>query len=53
MATSQARFKWTDDKLVSLIIKYFQEFECSHVKFPFLNIDSFQWLQGFEVTTVI
>ena len=52
MATSQARFKWTDDKLISLV-KCLQEFDISYVKFSFLNIDSFQWLQGFEVIMVI
>ena len=44
MEIPQARFKWTDDKLISLI-KYLQEFDSSYVKFLFLNIDSFQWLQ--------
>ena len=51
MATSQARFKWTDNKFLNLI-KCLQEFDSSHVKFSFLNIDSFQWLQGFEVIIV-
>ena len=49
MTTSQARFKWTDDKLT----KRLQESERSYVKFSFLNIDSFQWLEGFEVIIVI
>ena len=52
MTTSQARFKWTDDKLNNLI-KCLQEFESSYVKFSFQNIDSFQWLQGFEVIILI
>ena len=52
MTTSQARFKWTDDKLINLI-KGLQEFDSSYVKFSFLNTDSFQRLQGFEVTIVI
>ena len=52
MATSQGRFKWTDDKPINLI-KCLKELDSSYVKFAFLNIDSFQWLQGFEVTIVI
>ena len=52
MATSQSRFKWTDGKLINLI-KCLQESESSYVIFSFLNIDSFQWLQGFEVIIVI
>ena len=52
MTTSKARFKWTDDKLNNLV-KCLQEFESSYVKFSFLNIDSFQWLQGLEVIIVI
>ena len=52
MTTSKASFKWTDDKLNNLV-KCLQEFESSYVKFSFLNIDSFQWLQGLEVTIVI
>ena len=52
MATSQGRFKWTDDKPINLV-KCLQELDSSYVKFSFLNIDSFQWLQGFEVTIVI
>ena len=52
LTTSQARFKWTNDKLINLI-KYLQEFDSSNVKFSFLSIDSFQWLQGFEVIVVI
>ena len=52
MTTSKARFKWTDDKLNNLV-KCLQEFESSYVKFSFLNIDSFQWLQVFEVIIVI
>ena len=30
-----------------------QESESSYVKFSFLHIDSFQWLQGFEAIIVI
>ena len=52
MATSQARFKWTDDKLINLI-KCLQEFTNSYVEFRFLNIDSFQWLQEFKVIMVM
>ena len=52
MMTSQARFKWTDDKLINLI-KYLQEFDGSYAKFSFVNIDIFQWLQGFEVIIMI
>ena len=52
MATSQTRFIWTDDKPINLI-KCLQEFDSSYVKFSFSNIDSFQWLQGFEVIIVI
>ena len=52
MATSQARFKWTDNKLINRI-KCLQEFDSSYVKFSFLYIDSFQWLPGFEVIIVI
>ena len=36
MATSQARFKWTDDKLINLV-KYLQEFKSS---MDFKNCDS-------------
>ena len=44
MATSQGRFKWTNDKPINLI-KCLQELYSSYVKFSFLNIDSFQqWL---------
>ena len=42
MATLQAHFKWTNDKLINLI-KCLQTFASSHVNFSFLNIDSFQW----------
>ena len=52
MVTSQARFKWTDDKLINLI-KCLQEFDSSYVECSFLNIDSFQWLQGFKVIIVM
>ena len=52
MATSQACFKWTDDKPINLI-KCLQELDSSDVNFSFLNIDSFQWLQVFEVIIVI
>ena len=52
MATTQARFKWTDDKSINLI-KCLQELDSSYVKSSFLNIDSFRWLQGFEVIIVI
>ena len=52
MATSQGRFKWTDDKPINLI-KCLQELDSSYVKLPLLNNDSFQWLQGFEVIIVI
>ena len=59
MATSQARFKWTNDKLSNLIkclpkLKSSMELiNCdSNIKFSFLHIDSFQWLQGFEVTVI-
>ena len=38
MATLQARFKLTNDKLINLI-KYLQEFASSYVKLSFLNID--------------
>ena len=47
MSTSPGRFKWTDDKLINLI-KCLQDFDSSNVKFSFLNIDGFQWLQGFK-----
>ena len=52
MTTSKASFKWTNDKLNNLV-KCLQEFESSYVKFSFLNIDSFQWLEGLEVIIVI
>ena len=52
MENWQGGFKWTDDKSVNLI-KCLQESESSYVKFSFLNIDSFQWLQEFEVIIVI
>ena len=52
MATSQARFKLTDDKPINLI-KCLQELDSSYIKFSFLNIDIFQWLQGLEVIIVI
>ena len=52
MATSQGRFKWTDIKPINLV-KCLQELESSYGKFSFLNINSFQWLQGFEVIIVI
>ena len=52
MATLQGCFKWTNDKLINLI-KCLQEFASSYVKFSFLNIDSFQWLQRFEVIVVM
>ena len=48
METSQGRFKWTDDKPINLR-KCLQELDSSYVQFSFLNIDSFQCLQGFEV----
>ena len=41
MATSQACFRWIDDKLINPM-KCLQEFKSSYVKFSFLNIDSFQ-----------
>ena len=41
MATSQAGFKWTDDKPINLR-KCLEELDSSYVKFSFLNIDSFQ-----------
>ena len=47
MSTSQARFKWTNGKSINLI-KCLQELDSLYVKFSFLNIDSFQWLQGFK-----
>ena len=50
--TSQRRFKQTDDKPINLI-KCLQELDSSYVKFSYLNIDSFQWLQGFEIIIVI
>ena len=52
METSQGRFKWTYGKAINLI-KCLQELNGSYAKFSFLNIDSFQWLQGFEVIIVI
>ena len=52
MTISQARFKWTGDKLINLI-KCLQEFDSLYAKFTFLNIDSFQWPQGFELIIVI
>ena len=52
MATSQARFKWTNDKLINLT-KYLQEFKSSWAKFSFWNNDSFQWQQGFSLIMVI
>ena len=52
MATSKARFKWTDDNPVSLL-KCLQELDNSYVKLSFLNIDSFQWLKVFEVIILI
>ena len=52
METSQGHFKWTHGKAINLM-KCLQELNSSYVKFSFLNIDSFQWLQGFEVTIVI
>ena len=52
ISPSQARFKWTDDKLIN-VIKCLQESDSSYEKFLFLNIYSFQWLQGFEVIIVI
>ena len=59
MVTSQARFKWTNEKLSNLIkclpkLKSSMELtNCdSNIKFSFLHIDSFQWLQGFEVTVI-
>ena len=44
MATSQAYFEWTDDKYINI----FTRIQKLSVKFSFLNIDSLQWLQGFE-----
>ena len=52
MATSQARLKQSNDKPINLI-KCLQELGSSYVKFSFLKIDSFQWLQVFEVIIVI
>ena len=52
MATSQARFKWSDEKSINLT-KCLQELDSLYVKFSILNIYSFQWLQGFEVIIVI
>ena len=34
-------------------MKCLEEFDSSYAKFSFLNIDSFQWLQAFEVVIVI
>ena len=51
MATSQGRFKLTDDEPINLI-KCLRELDSSYVKFSFLNIDSFHWLQGFKVTQI-
>ena len=34
-------------------MKYLEEFDISYVKFSFLDINSFQWLQAFEVVKVI
>ena len=51
MPTSLAWFKWTDVKPINLK-KCLQELDSSYVKFSFLNIDSFQWLQWFEVIIV-
>ena len=48
MATSQARFKWTDDKPINLI-KCLQELDSSYVKLSCLNIYGFQWPQWFKV----
>ena len=44
MTTSQARFKWTDDKLIYLmyLIKCLQAFGSSYAKFSYFNIDNFQ-----------
>ena len=36
MTTLQARFKWSDDKLINLI-KWLQELESSYVKFSFFE----------------
>ena len=52
MATSQAHFERADDKPINLI-KCLQKLNSSYEKFSFLNIDSFQWLQRFEVIVVI
>ena len=52
MATSLGRFKWTDDKPNNLV-KFLHELDSSYVKISFLNIESFQWLQGLEVTIII
>ena len=52
MATSQAHFERADDKPINLI-KCLQKLNSSYEKFSFLNIDSFQWLQRFEVKIVI
>ena len=35
------------------LIKCLHEFDGSYIKFSFLNTDSFQWLQGFEVIIAI
>ena len=35
------------------LMKCSQELDSSYVNFSFLNIDSFQWLQVFEVMVVI
>ena len=52
MATWQERFKWIDDKPI-ILIECLQELDSSYVKISFLNADSFQWLQGFEVIIMI
>ena len=52
MVTSQVRLKSTDDEPINLI-RSLQEFDSLYGKFSFLNNDSFQWLQGFEVIIVI
>ena len=52
LATSQGRFKWADDKTINLL-KCLQELDSLYIKFSFLNIDSFQWLLGFEVMIMI
>ena len=51
MATWQGCFTWIDDKPI-ILIECLQELDSSYVKISFLNTDSFQWLQGFEVIMI-